>query len=326
MRPTRLLIVVPLLLGALALASAPAASAKNGPIINDWWVSLWAAVLAPQASPWGANDWTCKPSAAHPRPVILVHGTYSNMYSSFANLADPLRREGYCVYAFNYGEWPYGLGVFPAIRGIGPVRRSGRQLGWMVDKVQKATGAAQVDLVGFSQGGVVARTYLRYEGGADPSDPSRNKVHTVVSLASANRGSTALLLNAAVVAMGITKRTHDVLGPSSRDLLPDSPFLTALNGPGDTEPGVEYTNIATRFDQINLPYTNAFLVPGDGATVHNVLLQDGCTLDLVDHFGLPYDKRTHGLVLKALDPTYAKPIPCNALRIPGLDDRLAAAG
>jgi triacylglycerol esterase/lipase EstA (alpha/beta hydrolase family) len=324
-RPTRLAMIVPLLLGALALTSAPAANAAgtHGPVIDDWWVSLWAAVLQPNASPMGANDWGCKPSAAHPRPVVLVHGTYSNMYSSFANLAAPLRREGYCVYAQNYGDWPLGLGVFPAIKGLGPVRRSGRQLKVFVDRVRAQTGAAQVDLVGFSQGGVVARSYLRYDGGANPADPSLNVVHSVIGLASANEGSTALALTSILRAMGLTKRAHDLLGPSSVDLLLRSSFITALNTPGETEPGVEYTNIATVFDEINLPYSRAWLHPGPGATVNNLLLQNGCELDTSDHFALPYDKRTHGLVLKALDPTYAKPIPCNAPRFPGLAGRSA---
>lgn len=321
MRPTRLAILVPLLVGAFVLASAPAANAKPGAVIDNWWVALWAAVLQPNASPMGANGWGCKPTAEHPRPVVLVHGTYSNMYSSFANLAAPIKREGYCVFAFNYGDWPLGLGVFPAIKGLGPVQRSGRQLGTFVDRVRAATGAAQVDLVGFSQGGVVARSYLRYSGGADPVDPSHNKVHTVIGLASANEGSTALALTAILRAMGFTKRAHDVLGPSSVDLLLGSSFLRTLNAPSETEPGVSYTNIATAFDEINIPYSRAYLHPGAGSTVNNVLLQDGCALDTSDHFSLPYDRRTHGLILKALDPSYAKPIPCTAPRVPGLDGR-----
>jgi triacylglycerol esterase/lipase EstA (alpha/beta hydrolase family) len=321
-RLPRLRVIVPLLVGAFALASAPSAQAKaNGAVIDDWWVALWAAVLQPTASPMGANDWLCKPSAAHPRPVVLIHGTYSNMYASFSNLAAPLRREGYCVYAFNYGDWPMGLGVFPAIKGLGPVRRSARQLKVFVNRVREQTGAAQVDLVGYSQGGVVARTYLRHEGGAMPADPSRNTVGTVVGLASANEGSTAMALTSILRAMGFKKRAHDVLGPSSKELLLGSEFLRDLNLPSETEPGVRYVNIATVFDEINIPYNRAWLSAGPGATVQNLLLQDGCPLDTSDHFALPFDRRTHGLVLRALDPSYAKPIPCTAPRVPGLSGR-----
>ena len=55
------------------------------------------------ASPAGANT-RCTPSAAHPYPVVLVHGTFANMYDSWGALAPDLVNNGYCVYMFNYGQ------------------------------------------------------------------------------------------------------------------------------------------------------------------------------------------------------------------------------
>ncbi|KAF9374131.1 hypothetical protein CPB97_000104, partial [Podila verticillata] len=34
----------------------------------------------------GVNDWNCKPSATHPRPLILVHGLIGNETTNWAYL------------------------------------------------------------------------------------------------------------------------------------------------------------------------------------------------------------------------------------------------
>lgn len=51
--------------------------------------------------PPGANDWSCKPTTAHPFPVILVPGTFENMAKNWASLAPVFKSEGYGVYALN---------------------------------------------------------------------------------------------------------------------------------------------------------------------------------------------------------------------------------
>ena len=62
---------------------------------------------------------------------------------------------GYCVFALNYGD------VF----GIAPMEDSAGQLATFVDGVLAATGAAKVDIVGHSEGGLMPRWYLRFLGG-----------------------------------------------------------------------------------------------------------------------------------------------------------------
>ncbi len=318
MRSSRPRLLAVLLVCGTALLSSPASAsaARTGPVVDSAWAALWTAVLTPSAAPKGANDWNCKPSAAHPRPVILLHGTYANLLANFSNFALPLKREGYCVFGRNYGSYPYGLGVFPAIKGLASIRSSSRELRDFVDRVLRETGAKQVDLVGFSQGGLVARAYLKWDGGANAAAPSQNKVHTVIGLNSANHGGTAFGLTDWVRWFQKWKQVRDIWGPSSVDLTEGSPFLREINAGDETAPGVNYTMIGTKLDEISLPYTKAFLTAGPGASVRNVTIQDGCVQDLSDHFTLPFSKRTHGLVLQALDPGYpSSKIPC-AVNLP----------
>src|SRR5918994_6643661 len=76
-----------------------------------------AAAQSPGISPPGANDWSCKPSSAHPYPVVLVHGTFGDMTVSWNLISPKLKQDGYCVFALDYGN-----------RAIGPIEDSAAQL------------------------------------------------------------------------------------------------------------------------------------------------------------------------------------------------------
>lgn len=271
--------------------------------------SAFAQSLAtPDLAPAGSNDWSCRPTAAHPRPVVLVHGTWENAYDNWAEMSPALAQSGYCVFALNYGAEASGWGPYiPGAYATGDIAASARELATYVDAVLAATGAGQVDLVGHSQGGLMARQYLRFAGGADPADPSRNKVHTLVTLGATNHGTTldgiALLgrqiQNLGVDILGVAQLPVGVAGVQQTV---DSPFVLALNAGGDTVPGVSYTVIATRYDEVTTPYTSTFLTAGPGATVHNITLQDGCDADYSDHPSMPYSPRAVFYVRQALDP------------------------
>ena len=91
---------------AVALASgltAPARAATRLPVNYDFIAGATATALAPDIPPPGANNPSCQLTAAHPYPVILVHGTFENMDDNWQAAAPLLANHGYCVYAFNYG-------------------------------------------------------------------------------------------------------------------------------------------------------------------------------------------------------------------------------
>ncbi|WP_373864202.1 hypothetical protein [Nocardia vulneris] len=89
-----------------------------------------------------------------------------------------------------------------------------------------------------------------------------------------------------------------------------SAFYATLNATGDTVPGVEYTSVGSRFDQVMNPYDWTFLRAGADATVHNITLQDGCEQDMSDHLTLMYSPRAASIVLHALDPVAYPALEC----------------
>ncbi|MFE4050953.1 esterase/lipase family protein [Streptomyces sp. YIM B13518] len=252
------------------------------------------AATAPDS---GWNDWSCVPSAAHPRPVVLVHGTFGNSVDNWLGLAPYLKHRGYCVFSLDYGRLP---GV-PFFHGLGPVEKSAEQLDAYVDEVLAATGAAEADLVGHSQGGMMPRHYLKFLGGAD-------EVNALVGIAPSNHGTT---LGGLTRLLPYFPGAEDLLSdstPALADQVAGSGFLTRLNEGGDTVPGVRYTVIATRYDEVVTPYRSQYLT---GPNVRNVLLQDLCPLDLSEHLAIGlFDRVAFHEVANALDPARATPTTC----------------
>jgi triacylglycerol esterase/lipase EstA (alpha/beta hydrolase family) len=272
----------------LALAAPPAVAAQLPVIYNGIYGYAHAS---PTASPPGANNWACKPSATHPDPVILVHGTFGDMSDTWQALSPLLYDNGYCVFALNYGSYN-GSGGF-GIYATGEIGQSAQQLSTFVNRVLAVTGAKKVDLVGHSQGGMMPRYYLKFLGGA-------SKVNTLVGLSPSNHGTTLNgLFTLASYFPGADAFLFDC--PACQEQEAGSSFLSHLNEGGDTVPGVKYTVIQSDNDEVVTPYTSAFLT---GADVTNILLQQQCSLDQGEHLSMPYDHIADADVLTALDPAH----------------------
>jgi triacylglycerol esterase/lipase EstA (alpha/beta hydrolase family) len=279
---------------AIGVSSASAAL----PVIYNFPTALAVSAANPGGTPAGANV-PCTPSAAHPRPVVLVNGTFTNQIMSWNAFSPLLKNNGYCVYTFNYG----GPLILGQIGAYGPVAASAGELKAKVDQVLAATGATKVDIVGWSQGGMMPRYYLKNLGGA-------SKVNALIGLSPSNHGTT---LDGLATLAGFIPGALDLVGtacPACQDQVAGSPFITALNAGGDTVPGVKYTVIQTRFDEVVTPYTSAFLT---GANVTNILIQSKCLLDLGDHISMPYDHVVGREVLNALDPAHKSSTLCTPI-------------
>ena len=280
---------------ACALAAAAAGAAQYLPVEYDGATGY--AHASPTASPPGANDWTCKPTRAHPRPVVLVHGTFADMADSWQALSPLLADNGYCVFALNYGS-SNGSGE-AGVYATGPIATSAEELGAFVGKVLSATGAAQVDMVGHSQGGMMPRYYLRFLGGA-------SKVRTLVGLAPSNHGTT---VNGLFTLGRMLPGANSFLGlcQACEEQEAGSPLLTKLNAGGETVGTVRYTVIESQNDEVVTPYTSAFM---SGRRVSNILLQQQCALDQGEHLSMPYDHIAGADVLNALDPKHPVRAAC----------------
>ncbi|MFC6011074.1 esterase/lipase family protein [Nocardia lasii] len=286
---------------------------REGPAMSAYLPALVHGLVNPDDSPAGANRWGCEPSAAHPRPVVLLHGTWLNAYDTFAYLSPRLAEAGYCVFTFNFGKSGLleGGGIAPILpgrNGVGSMVDSSAQIATFVDRVLAATGAEKVDIVGHSQGGTVANHFLKFNGG-------QAKVDKLVTFGATHHGTS--LMGLATLGRMINNIGIDILGfyrpmvgVANIEQAVGSEFYATLNANGDTVPGVSYTSVATRYDEVTNPYDWAFLTAGPNATVDNITLQDGCEQDISDHLTMMYSPRVASITLRALDPAHAPALVC----------------
>lgn len=210
--------------------------------------------------------------AAPKDPVIIVAGTFS---PSFANepLAARLRADGYQTFIFE----------LPTL-GTQDINATSAALDAYADGVRAQTGAARVDLVGHSQGGLVARSYVKDFGGA-------SEVDSLITLGTPNTGTYVANL-ATFFGFG------DCLSVVACEQMSiGSSYLNALNAGDDTVGAVRYTTFRTANDELVRPVSNATL--GDGAV--NVRVQDRCWGRFVGHVGLILDGAVYSGIRQALE-------------------------
>lgn len=272
---TRLLLT----LLVLGLCAAPAGAIP--PFAQLWGVT-------PNIDPPGVNPASCTLTAAHPVPVVLVHGTWMDRSISWNVIGPKLAQDGYCVYSLDYG-----------MRGTQKIADSAKELSAFIDQVLAKTGALRVSIVGHSQGGMMPRQVIKSEGGA-------TKIDDLIAIAPSNHGSPPGNLSKYASQYGDS--------PAAADQDAGSDFLTQLNA-GDETPQpdastglrISYTDIATKNDEIVTPSPTSQFLAGSPDEVTNVLLQDKCAADSFEHILLTDDP----VVLQWVENALATPGPAD---------------
>jgi len=176
--------------------------------------------------------------AAGHTPVVFVHG-YTGSPSNWTTAESVFEAAGYSsneLYAFSYNS--YGNNITNA-----------QSLASYVSQVRSQTGAAKVDIVNHSMGGLVSDWYLKQLGGAQ-------YVNHLASLAGANHGTTA-----AGACLVYT---------TCQQMYPGSSFISTLSSGDETPGSTKYATWYSPCDGVINPYTSTTL---SGATNNYVACQ-----------------------------------------------------
>ncbi|WP_109509141.1 discoidin domain-containing protein [Nocardioides speluncae] len=175
--------------------------------------------------------------AADRNPVIFVHG-YGGAASDVSAIKPNLIAEGYAdgdIYSLDFAN---------DIRNEDVAAK----LSTLVDQVRASSGAAKVDLIGFSMGGLSSRYYLKNLGGDA-------KVGHFASIAGPNHGTSQASFCFII--------TSD---PACPQMAPGSSFLNALNSGDETPGSTAYATWVSTCDNVINPPTSTPLAGAENHT------------------------------------------------------------
>ncbi|MFI9391033.1 esterase/lipase family protein [Streptomyces bauhiniae] len=193
-------------------------------------------------------------------PVVLVHGFIDNR-SVFVLLRRSLAQHGrQRVESLNYSPLTCDI------------RTAAELLGRHVEEICERTGSAQVDIVGHSLGGLIARYYAQCLGGDV-------RVRTVVTLGTPHSGTRAIPL----------ANAHPIV----RQMRPDSPVIEELARPA---PGcrTRFVSFWSDLDSVMAPL-EAACVDHPDLEAHNIQVSG------IGHLALPVHPTVAAGIREALD-------------------------
>jgi triacylglycerol lipase len=185
-----------------------------------------------------------------PRHVVLIHGIWDT-FRTMRKMETSLRTAGF---------EPVIVTLTPN-GGERPLDDLAGQVNRQIHK--RVPADVRFSIVGFSMGGLVARSYLRQFGEPD-------RIATFVSIASPHRGTVMAWLDGK---------------PGVRDMRPGSPFLAAIDADASRFSNTRWITIRTPLDLMILPSTSSVLPWAENHSIpvlmHPLLVLDGRVLDAV---------------------------------------------
>ncbi|MGW6377539.1 esterase/lipase family protein [Rhodococcus sp. NPDC055112] len=282
------------LAGVLAISAVPASAAPDSGSAAP---ALPAGTVVEPAI-------DCRPSSARPRPVLILpgaDGTIADTASQWEVVVSTLRHQGACALVFQGG-------VVDGRRWAGDMTGAARQLADFVARVKDTTGAPQVDIVAHSAGSVVANYFVKVLGGAQD-------VHDMVLLTPEARGcdGAGFLAQYGIKDLPVTPvqvlEALPFLAPALAALVPgmasalqltpvSEVYRTLMDGP-IAQPGVSYSVMATKNDQVATPPGTCSFITEPGVT--NVFFEDAFPgSPAVDHSSLRSSPDTAGWIVDQL--------------------------
>lgn len=231
-----------------------------------------------------------------------MHGLGATYYEDLNQLETYLKTQDFCTFSITYGDYP----GFPYVGGFEYVNISAVELADFVREVQTKTGAAKVDFVGHSEGAFQTLYVTKFEGVA-------NIVQRIIAIAPPTHGTTFAnlytlsyiggnltngLVNAALKGFGCRACT---------DVVTNGPAVNRLNTGPIAQPGIKYTILTSRYDELVTPPYTAFV---NETGVENLYVQDYCPQDPVGHIGEAYDRNVWAIVQNRLSDIVAGPKVC----------------
>ena len=189
-------------------------------------------------------------------PILLVPGYFSNRACFFV-FARLLRNLG--------ASHIYMIDPKPMTADI---RELANQLAEKVDAIFGATGVTQINLIGHSMGGLIARYYVEQLGGA-------SKVNVCVTLGTPHHG---------------TALSRLAWGTNGKQMRPGSAFLADLNRFEHISKETRFVSIWSTFDNMSAPRTTSIL-GGDATNV---------SVDYLGHLSMLYSPSVARLVWQNL--------------------------